>query len=139
VARPRVATLAVVVGLVVVLSLHWFAFAPPDVRPTAEQSESGVLNLLNVYATKGFHASGWGGLGWFTVALIGLAAAGVVAELRLAAAVVAGAALVALVLDLSAEDEWIVVRWPAYVGVVLTTALLGCAVWAWRARVGQGA
>jgi hypothetical protein len=140
VARSRAATLGVAVALVAVLSLNWFAFAPRAVPPTAEQSESGILNLLHVYPADGFHASGWAGLGWLTVALLGLAVVGVVAGLRLPAVIVAAVALAALVLDLAAEDEGVVVRWwPASVAIALSAALLACAVWAWRARVGQGA
>jgi hypothetical protein len=135
----RAAALTATAGLVVVLSLNWFAFEPPPTTQQPGEDGGGILNLLHVYSLKDFHASGWAGLGWLTVALIGLAAGGIVAELRTAAVIVAGAALVALALDLAAEDDGIGLRWPAYVGVALTAALLACAVWSWRARVGQDA
>jgi hypothetical protein len=135
--RPRGARLLALVaalGLVVVLSLDWFALDVGDAPvATQEQDGSGILNLLNVYSAEGFHASGWAGLGRLPVALLLLGAAGVVAGLRLPAVVVAFAALVVLVVDLPlAGDDLIAMRWPAGVGIALAIVLLGCAVWTWR-------
>jgi hypothetical protein len=136
--RPRgVRLLALVaaLGLVVVLSLDWFAL-DTSLATQEQDSTTGILNLLNTYSDKGFHASGWAGLGWLPVALLFLGAAGVVAGLRLPAVVVAFAALVALVVDLPlADDDLIVLRWPAVAGVALAIVLLGCAVWTWRRPV----
>jgi hypothetical protein len=139
--RPRGArllALAAGLGLVVVLSLDWFALDPP---PPAQQQDSapGILNLLNQYSVAGFHASGWAGLGRLPVALLLLGAVAVIVGLRLAAVVVAFVALVALVVDLPpAGDDLIVLRWPAAAGVALAIVLLGCAVWSWR-RPGESA
>jgi hypothetical protein len=137
--RPRGARLLALVaalGLVVVLSLDWFAFDAP--QATQEQGDgSGILNLLNVYPAEDFHASGWAGLGRLPVALLLLGAVGVIAGLRLPAVVVAFAALVVLVVDLPlADDDLIAIRWPAVAGVALAIVLLGCAVWS-RRRPGE--
>jgi hypothetical protein len=132
--RPRGARLLALVaalGLVVVLSLDWFAIDTPVARQ--EQDGSGILNLLNAYSAEGFHASGWAGLGRLPVALLLLGAVGVVAGLRLPAVVVAFGALVLLVVDLPlADDDLIAIRWPAGAGIALAIVLLGCAVWTWR-------
>ena len=137
---PQAVALALLVALVVVLSLDWFAFvAPPNPGPTAEQRDHGIILLLNAYSLEDFHASGWAGLGWLPVALIVLAAAGIVAGLALEATVAAAIALSVLVVTLAREDDTVGLRWPAYAGVALTAGLLGCAVWSWRARPGQTA
>jgi hypothetical protein len=132
---PRGARLLALVaglGLVVVLSLDWFALDTP-LATQQPDSTSGILNLVNTYSVDGFHASGWAGLGWLPVALLLLGAAGVVAGLRLPAVVVAFAALVVFVVDLPlAGDDLIGLRWPAVAGVALAIVLLGCAVWSWR-------
>jgi len=130
----RFLALLAALALVVVLSLDWFALDAPVAMPgDSEGDGSGVLNLLNTYSTKGFHASGWAGLGRLPVVLVLLGAAGVVAGLRLPAVVVAFVALVLLVVDLPLEgDDLIALRWPAGAGIALAIVLLGCAVWTWR-------
>jgi hypothetical protein len=133
----RLLALAAALGLVVVLSLDWFALDPPPAQQP--DSATGILNLLNQYSVAGFHASGWAGLGRLPVALLLLGAVAVIVGLRLAAVVVAFAALVALVVDLPlAGDDLIVLRWPAAAGLALAIVLLGCAVWSWR-RPGESA
>jgi hypothetical protein len=130
VSRARVGAAAVAVALAVVLSLDWFA---PDLRrlDASPGKGSGVLNLLNTFSDP--HLSGWRSLGLLPLILLGLAALGTVAGLALPAVVVAFAALVALVVDLPlADDDLLVLRRPAYAGVALAIALLGCAFWAWR-------
>jgi hypothetical protein len=134
----RLLALVAALGLVVILSLDWFAL-DTSLAPQQQDSTSGVLNLLNTYSVEGFHASGWAGLGWLPVALLLLGAAGGVAGLRLPAVVVAFIALVVLVVDLPlAGDDLIALRWPAVAGIVLAIVLLGCAVWTWR-RPGESA
>jgi hypothetical protein len=135
VSRARIGAAVVAVALAVVLSLDWFALdgRPVDAAPD-DGSGGGVLNLLDTYSEA--HASGWRGLGLLTLVLLGLGAAGTVAGLRLPAVVVTFAALVALVVDLPLrDDDLIALRWPAYAGVALAIALLGCAYWAWRRPV----
>lgn len=129
----RLLALLAALALVVVLSLDWFALDTPVATPGDGEGGSGILNLLNTYSTEDFHASGWAGVGRLPVVLLLLGAAGVVVGLRLAAVVVAFAALVLLVVDLPlAGDDLITIRWPAVAGIVLAIVLLGCAVWTWR-------
>jgi hypothetical protein len=135
VAARRLA-LAAASALVVMLSLNWFALDTPS--SGAAEGPGGVLNSLDTYSTAGLHASGWAGLGRLPVALLALAAVGIVAGLRLPSVIVAFAALVVLVVDLPlADDDLVALRWPAYAGVALAIVLLGCAVWTWR-RPGVG-
>jgi hypothetical protein len=130
----RLLALFAALVLVVVLSLDWFAIDASEAPvATQEQVASGILGLLNGYSVEGFHASGWAGLGRLPVVLLFLGAVGVVVGLRLAAVVVAFAALVLLVVDLPlAGDDLIAIRWPAGAGIALAIVLLGCAVWTWR-------
>jgi hypothetical protein len=133
VSRARIGAAVVAVALAAVLSLDWFALDVRQGQPTPDDGlgGGGILNLLNTYSDA--HLSGWRGLGLLSLALLGLGAAGTVAGLRLPAVVVTFAALVALVVDLPLrDDDLIAVRWPAYAGVALAIALLGCAYWSWR-------
>ncbi|MCW2994525.1 MAG: hypothetical protein JWQ18_2020 [Conexibacter sp.] len=130
----RVAALAVTAALAGVLSLSWFALDAPLSTQRPDPDGGGILNLLNQYDE--LHASGRGGLGWLPLALLGLAAAGTLAGLAREAVAVGAVALVVLVVVLATEDDLVVLRWPAYAGVALSAALLGCAVWSWRTRVG---
>jgi lysylphosphatidylglycerol synthetase-like protein (DUF2156 family) len=126
---PQLVALTTAAALALVLSLDWFGVAPSS-PPAAEALEGGgILNLLNTYR---LHASGWGGLGWLPIALLALGVAGILAGLRGAAVAVAALALAVLVATLATEDDDVVLRWPAYAGVVLAADLLVCAVWAWR-------
>jgi hypothetical protein len=121
----RATALAATVALAVVLSLKWFAFEPP--LATQADDAGGIVNLLNVYSLKGFHGSGWAGLGWLPVGCLGLAAAGAIAGLRRAAVAVGVISLAVLVVALATEDDGIVLRWPAYVGVALAALLVAAA------------
>ena len=116
------------VALAVVLSLDWFAVAPHPAPQTG--GGSGILNLLNTYSLKGFHASGWAGLGWLTVALLALAAAGALAGPRWPAVAVAVIAAIAVVVRLADRDDAVVdLRWPAYAGAGLALVLVVAAAW----------
>jgi hypothetical protein len=118
---------AVGIALVVVLSLDWFGVREPE----PELGGDGVLNLLNTYTS--IHASGWAGLSTFSIAFLLVAVVATVADRGAPAVGVSAIALVVLAVDLLTRDDDLTLRWPAYVGGLLSVALLGCATWAWRA------
>jgi hypothetical protein len=126
---PQLLALVAALGLIVVLSLNWFAFEPP-LTPQPPPG-SGIVNLLNMYAGQ-VHASGWAGLGALPVAWLALAGVGAVVGLRVPGVLVGLAAVAVLVVTLVTEERGIVLRWPAYLGVALTFALPVAAAWSSR-------
>jgi hypothetical protein len=127
---PRALAALTAIALLVVLSLDWFGVRPPDDPPPG--AGGGVLNLLNTYTS--LHATGWAGLSTFTIAFLLVAAVATVAGRGAPAVGVSAIALVVLAVDLLSLDDDLTLRWPAYVGGVLSVGLLGCATWSWRAR-----
>jgi hypothetical protein len=129
---PRAIAAALGLALLVLLSLNWFGVRSAPARQ--DFGEGGVLNLLNTYSAGGIHASGWAGLSPFAVTFLLVAAVAVVAGRGAPAVGVSAIALVVLVVALLTRDDDLALRWPAYVGGLLSVALLGCATWSWRAR-----
>jgi hypothetical protein len=127
---PRALAAVLGIVLVVVLSLDWFGVQTTPARQ--EFGEGGVLNLLNTYSA--IHASGWAGLSPFAVTILLVAAVAVVAGRGAPAVGVSAIALVVLAVALLTRDDDLALRWPAYVGGLLSVGLLGCATWSWRAR-----